>query len=173
MFYISTIILILRKFPTRLQYWRKEKSLFDISRYVPSHLLSISGRSRARRKTHAFLWGMNFLIRKVNLLQPILLFIAGIGNFPLSASKCMPPFVLSLFVEMCMCNLTSRTRPGHSQVAARRGHVHAPYTSLGSGVAVGLKGRYTHRELRWGRPTGSACVGVGDSTPLKVHPSGG
>lgn len=40
-------------------------------------------------------------------------------------------------------------------------------------MAVGLKGRCTHRELRWGRPTGSACVGVGDSTPLKVHPSGG
>lgn len=40
-------------------------------------------------------------------------------------------------------------------------------------MAVGLKGRYTHCELRWGRPTGSACVGVGDSTPLETHPSGG
>lgn len=58
-------------------------------------------------------------------------------------------------------------RPGRSQAAAAgRGHVHAPYTSPGSGVAAGLKGRYTHRELRWGRPTWARpCVGVGDSTP--------
>lgn len=70
------------------------------------------------------------------------------------------------------CQVARTGRPGHSQVAACRGHVHAPYKP-GSGVAVGLKGRYTHRKLRWGRPTGSACVGVGDSTPLKAHPSGG
>jgi len=100
MFYISTIILILRKFPTRLQYWRKEKSLFDISRYIPSHLLSTSGRSRARRKTHAFLWGMDFLIRKVNLLQPILLFIAGIGNFQ-HQNACHLSFYPSLL--KCAC----------------------------------------------------------------------
>lgn len=99
-------------------------------------------------------------------------FIAGVDTFPPLVSKCAPPSLpLSLLKRARATCQTIRTgRPGHSQVAARRGHVHAPYTS---GVAVGLKGRYTHRELRWGRPTGSACVGVGDSTPLEAHPSGG
>lgn len=82
------------------------------------------------------------------------------------------PHLSSLLLKRARatCQAVRTGRPGHSQVAARRGHVHAPYTSLGSGVAVGLKGRYTHHELRWGRPTGSACVGVGDSTPLEAHP---
>lgn len=83
------------------------------------------------------------------------------------------PSPLLLKRARAACQAVRTGRPGHSQVAARRGHVHAPYTSLGSGVAVGLKGRCTHHELRWGRPTGSACVGVGDSTPLEAHPSGG
>lgn len=47
-------------------------------------------------------------------------------------------------------------RPSHRESGRCRqcrGHVHAPYTSPGSGVAGSLKDRYTHRELRWGRPT--------------------
>ncbi|RLU25771.1 hypothetical protein DMN91_001930 [Ooceraea biroi] len=76
---------------------------------------------------------------------------------------------------MHTCNLPGRRdwQTWSQSTHRRQGHVHAPYTSLGSGVAVGLKGRSTHRELRWGRPTGSACVGVSDSTPPVAHPSQG
>lgn len=74
-------------------------------------------------------------------------------------------------------NVQPARPPGLADLTAVRppqqGHVHAPYTSPGSGVAVGLKGRYTHHELRWGRPTGSTGVGVGDSTPPMAHPSRG
>lgn len=79
-------------------------------------------------------------------------------GFPPSASKCAPPFVpvsprpfsFTRRCKTCTCNLSGLA---DLAAAAGRGHVHAPYTSPGSGVAAGLKGRYTHRELRWGRPT--------------------
>lgn len=98
-------------------------------------------------------------------------YLPPICDLPLRVSK--KPALSSLLiidVKQCTCDL-----PGLANlvVAGRQGHVHASYTSPGSGVAAGLKGRYTHCELRWGRPTSSACVGVGDSTPMETHPSGG
>lgn len=122
-------------------------------------------------------WDLSFSHRWI--LSSTLSFIAEVDGFLPLASKCASPAIPFLTLlhpsllkrARAICQVRT-SRPGHSQVAACRGHVHAPYTSPGSGVAVGLKGRYTHRELRWGRPTGTACVGVGDSTPLEAHPSG-
>ena len=159
MFYIGTIILILRKFPTRVSYKIGEKSPFirHISRHVPSHSLSRlpANLERASKSAHVSTRREFFNSRSsragvsLSRVRPILSFVAVIGSFPLSASKCMPPFVLhplsSLSISLLKCaraiwQAVKTSRPGHSQVAARRGHVHAPYNIAWIGGGCRPKG---------------------------------
>lgn len=139
-------------------------SFLNISRHVPNHSPRINTTATPRSSvtwntsksarisvTRRFFNSRSSEINSflsMGLLSPTLSFIA----FSPSASKCVRlPFrssPLFISVKRATCQVARTGRPGYSQVAACKGHVHAPYTP-GSGVAIGLKGRYTQVTLAY------------------------